>query len=296
MVSAAQAARPFNISPSTLIKMAKAGKVRGHVVAGRWKFHLSQVTEALMGKTTAQLEQAADERLDIGLSESTKFGDVWGESDAMREIFAVLERVRDSGLAVLLLGETGTGKEGVARGLHVGDGPFVAINSAELADDPAAAAKQLRRSLASAAGGTLFLDEVGDMPREVQSALLRVLAIPHEARLVSATSLNARDEWVLRPDLYYRLADVAVEVPPLRDRESDIITIAQGIYSDYTSARGYESGDPAFTDAAVATMLVYPWPGNIRELKSAVSRGVEMAPRAAPIGVEDMQLNIRGQR
>jgi len=297
MISAAQASRPFNVSSSTLIKMAKAGKVRGHVIAGRWKFYLSQVTEALMGKTQAQLEQAADERLDdLGLSESTKFGDVWGESDAMREIFAVLERVRDSGLAVLLLGETGTGKEGIARGLHVGDGPFVAINSAELADDPAAAAKQLRKGLASAAGGTLFLDEVGDMPREVQSALLRVLAAPHEARLVSATSLNARDEWVLRPDLFYRLAEVEIEIPPLRDRESDIVTIAQGIYADYTSARGYESADPAFTETAIATMLVYPWPGNIRELKSAVSRGVELAPRAAQVGVEHMQLNIRGER
>jgi transcriptional regulator of acetoin/glycerol metabolism len=297
MISAAQAARPFNISPSTLIKMAKAGKVPGTVIVGRWKFHLSKVQAALMGKTTTQLEQAADERLDdLGLSESTRFGDVWGESDAMREIFAVLERVRDSGLAVLLLGETGTGKEGIARGLHVGDGPFVALNSAELADEPATAAKQLREGLASAVHGTLFLDEVGDMPREVQSALLRVLATPHEARLVSATSLNARDEWVLRPDLFYRLAEVEIEIPPLRDRESDIVTIAQGLYADYTSARGYESADPAFTDAAVATMLVYPWPGNIRELKSAVSRGVELAPRAAPVGVEHMQLNIRGER
>jgi transcriptional regulator with AAA-type ATPase domain len=295
MISAAQAARPFNIAPSTLIKMAKAGKVRGHVVAGRWKFYLTQVTEALVGKTPAQLEQAVDERLDdLGLSESTRFGAVWGESDAMREIFAVLERVRDSGLAVLLLGETGTGKEGIARGLHVGEGQFIAINSAELDEEPAKAAKQLRRALASAAGGTLFLDEIADMPRDVQSALLRVLAAPHEARIVSATSLNARDEWVLRPDLYYRLAEVEVEIPPLRDREPDIIVIAQGIYADYTSARGYEASDPAFTGAAAATMLIYPWPGNIRELKSAVSRGVELAPRASPIGVEHLQLNIRG--
>ena len=126
----------------------------------------------------------------------------------------------------------------------------VAINSAALADEPAAAAKQLRKGLASAAGGTLFLDEVGDMPREVQSALRRVLASPHEARIVSAPSLNARDEWVLRPDLFYRLAEVEIEIPPLRDRESDIVTIAQGIYADYTSSRGYESAEPAFTDAA----------------------------------------------
>lgn len=294
MISAAQAAKPFGISGGTLIKYAKAGKVQGRQIAGRWKFYLSQVQAALMGKSTTELE--ADQRLDIGLSESTKFGDVWGESDAMREVFAVLERVRDSRLAVLLLGETGTGKDGIARGLHVGEGPFVAINCAELDDDPADAAKQLRKALASAAGGTLFLDEVGDMPRDVQSALLRVLAAPHEARIVSATSLDARAEWVLRPDLYYRLAEVEVEIPPLRDREADVVEIAKRIYADYTSDRGYEAADPEFTEAATATMLVYPWPGNIRELKSAVSRGVELAPRAAPVGVEHMQLNMRGER
>lgn len=294
MISAAQAAKPFGISGGTLIKYAKAGKVQGRQIAGRWKFYLSQVQSALMGKSQTELE--ADQRLDIGLSESTKFGDVWGESDAMREIFAVLERVRDSRLAVLLLGETGTGKEGIARGLHVGDGPFVAINCAEFDDDPADAAEQLRKALASAGGGTLFLDEVGDMPREVQSALLRVLATPHNARIVSATSLNARDGWVLRPDLYYRLAEVEVEIPPLRDREADVIEIAKRIYAAYTSARGYEPAYPEFTEAATSTMLVYPWPGNIRELKSAVSRGVELAPRAAPVGVEHMQLSMRGER
>jgi hypothetical protein len=292
MVSAAQAAKPFNISAGTLIKMAKAGKVRGRVIVGRWKFYLSQVRAALEGKSTAQLEAAADERLDdIGLSESTTFGESWGESDAMREIFAVLERIRDSRLSVLLLGETGTGKEAIARGLHVGDGPFVAINAAELAEDAGAAAKQLRKALAAAAGGTLFLDEIGDTPRESQSAMLRILASEHTARIVSATSRPA--EW-LRPDLYYRLAEVEVEIPPLRDRESDVVEIAGRIYAGYTSDRGYEAASPPFTDAAIATMLIYPWPGNIRELKSAVSRGVELAPRATPVGVEHMQLNIRG--
>jgi transcriptional regulator with PAS, ATPase and Fis domain len=294
MISAAQAARPFNISPGTLIKMARAGKVPGRQIVGRWKFYLSQVQKALMGKTTAQLEAAADERLDdIGLSESTTFGESWGESDAMREIFAVLERVRDSRLSVLLLGETGTGKEAIARGLHVGDGPFIAINAAELDEEPGDAAKQLRKAMVAAAGGTLFLDEVGDTPRASQSALLRILAGEHNARIVSATSRPA--DW-LRPDLYYRLAEVEVEIPPLRDRESDVAEIAKRIYAKYTSERGYEAADPAFTDAAIATMLIYPWPGNIRELKSAVSRGVELAPRATPIGVEHMQLNIRGER
>jgi len=293
LISAAQAAKAFGITGSTLIKYAKQGIVRGHQVGGRWKFYLSQVTQALMGKSPEQIEQAVDQRLDdIGLSESTKFGDVWGASDAMREIFAVLERIRDTTLSVLLLGETGTGKEGIARGLHV-SGPFVALNCAELDYEPREAAKRLREALTAAAGGTLFLDEVGDCPRDVQSALLRILATEHEARIVSATSRSM--DW-LRPDLYYRLAEVEIEIPPLRDREADVITIAQGIYESYTSERGYEAAEPAFTEAAIATMLAYPWMGNIRELKSAVCRGVELAPRAAPVGIEHLQLNMRGQR
>ncbi len=295
MVSAAQAAKPFNISAGTLIKLAKAGKVKGRQIVGRWKFYLSHVQAALMNKTSAELESAAADqrRDDIGLSESTTFGDAWGESDAMREIFAVLERVRDCRLSVLLLGETGTGKEGIARGLHVGDGPFVAINCAELDDEPADAAKQLRKAMAAAAGGTLFLDEIGDTPRDSQSAMLRLVAGEHNCRIVSATSRPA--EW-LRPDLYYRLAEVEIEIPPLRDRESDVVEIAKRIYAAYTSERGYEAADPEFNEAALATMLVYPWPGNIRELKSVVSRGIELAPRAAPVGVEHMQLKMRGER
>lgn len=295
MISAAQAARPFGISAGTLIKMAVAGSVPGRKIAGRWKFHLSKVQEVLLGKTPAQIESAVDQRFDA-LSTASTFGEAWGASEAMREIFAVLERVRDSGLAVLLLGETGTGKEGIARGLHVGDGPFIAINCAALDDDPADAAKQLRRALAAAAGGTLFLDEIGDTPREVQSAMLRVLASPHDARIVSATSLDARDPKVLRPDLYYRLAEVEVEIPPLRDREGDIVEIARRIYSAYTSERGYEAADPPFTEQAIAVMLAYPWPGNIRELKSAVCRAAEMAEQAEPINVEHLGLNMRGER
>ena len=296
MVSAAQAARPFNISAATLIKMAKEGKVHGRQIVGRWKFYLSKVQEALMGKTPAEIESAADRRLDdLGLSESNTFGEAWGESDAMREIFAVLERVRDTPLSVLLLGETGTGKEGIARGLHT-TGSFVDVNCAALDSDPAAAAEQLREAIAAASGGTLFLDEVGDVPREVQSAMLRELATAEGVRLVSATSLDASDPSVMRPDLYFRLADVEVEIPPLRDREGDIVEIARRIYAAYTSERGYEAADPPFTVAAVATMLAYPWPGNIRELKSAVSRGVELAPRAAPVGVDHLQLRTRGER
>jgi DNA-binding NtrC family response regulator len=191
------------------------------------------------------------------------------------------------------LGETGTGKEAIARGLHVGDGPFVTINAAELDNDAGDAARQLRKALAAAVGGTLFLDEVGDTPHDSQSALLRIMASEHSARIVSATSRPA--EW-LRPDLYYRLAEIEIEIPPLRDRESDVIEIARRMYAKYTAERGYAAADPAFTDAAIATMLIYPWPGNCRELKSAVSRGVELAPRATPIGVEHMQLNIRGER
>ena len=297
MVAAAVIAKRYSISPSTLIKMAMSGAIPGRKIAGRWKFYLSRVVEAMREPGTQQQAHApeVDHRLDAELSDSTTFGDAWGVSAAMREIFSVLEAVRDSKLAVLLLGETGTGKEGIARGLHV-SGPFVAMNCAELDDDAPKAAAQLRRALTAAAGGTLLLDEVADVPRGSQAALLRLLSGDHSARIVSATSQDVRDGWLFRQDLYHRLAEVEVEIPPLRDRETDVLEIARRIYAGYTDERGYEAADPPFTDSAIASMLIYPWPGNIRELKSAVCRGVEICPRAQSIGSEHMQLSLRGER
>lgn len=291
MVSVAVVAAKLGCSPATVRKMAKAGTIPGRPIFGRYKFYLSRVLAAVTPEEVEAAEaQSSDRRMDeFGLSSSTVFGEAYGASDAMREIFAVLEVMREHDIPVMLLGETGVGKDGIARGLHR-SGEFVAVNCAALPQAVDDVAEAVTSALSKAKGGTLFLDEVGDLPRPGQSALLRELSAEHGARIVSATSLDVRDPYMFRPDLYYRLAGVEVEIPPLRDRETDVHWLASKFYRSFVERAGWEPADPNFTAAALAVMLAYSWPGNIRELLWAVNRGAALAGRAATVGVDDLQL------
>jgi transcriptional regulator with AAA-type ATPase domain len=303
MISAAAVAAKLGCSPSTVLKMAKAGTIPGRPIAGRYKFYLSRVLAAV-SSNEVEAAEAEDRRMDeceraaardeLGLSSSTMFGEVYGASAAMREIFAVLEVMRESDIAVMLLGETGVGKEGIARGLHR-DGEFVAVNCAALPQAVDELVEAVAKSMSKAKGGTLFLDELGDLPWTGQSALLRELSADHGARVVSATSLDAQG--MLRPDLYFRLAGIEIEIPPLRDREQDVHVLAQMFYERVTEASSTEPADPSFTAAARSLMEVYTWPGNVRELNNVVQRGVALAGHATPVGVEHLQLRAgrRGQ-
>jgi phage-related protein (TIGR01555 family) len=297
----AEIARRLGVSPSTVISMREAGVIEGRKVGSRWRFHWPSVLEAINGaggveeaeEQAEEVEQAepgsepeADARLDsgLGLSDRDHFGSVYGASVAMREIFAVLERVAPADLPVLITGESGTGKEGIARGLH-GDreGPFTAVNCAALPDSPAEIAEFL--GVLAAGGGTLFLDEVGELPPAAQGAVLRVLAGPDlTARIVSATW---RDPSWLRLDLYNRLAGVEVEVPPLRDREDDVVVLARMFYDGPL--------DDPFSPDALAAIRLHSWPGNVRELKNAVARASLFAGREM-ITAEHLQLRIGGAR
>jgi transcriptional regulator with GAF, ATPase, and Fis domain len=299
MVSAAAVAAKLGCSPSTVIKMAKAETIPGRRIAGRYKFYLSRVLAALEpGEVEAAEAESSDRRTDdtsaqvldeLELSNSTTFGDVYGASAAMREIFAVLEVMREHDIPVMLLGETGVGKEGIARGLHR-TGDFIAVNCAALPTDTEELAERVASSLAEAKGGTLFLDEIADLPMAGQSALLRGLSGDVEARLVSATSLDVRDSYMFRPDLYFRLAGVEVEIPPLRDREQDVLYLAEMFYQRFTAKAGIDAASPPFTESARALMEVYAWPGNVRELQLAVHRGAALAGHATSVGVEHLQL------
>ncbi len=293
MVSAAVVAAKLGCSPATVLKMAKAGTIPGRPIAGRYKFYLTRVLAAVApGEVEAAEARSADRRVmfdELGLSSSTMFGEVYGASAAMREIFAVLEVMREHDIPVMLLGETGVGKEGIARGLHR-SGEFVAVNCAALPPAVDDVAEAMETALSRAKGGTLFLDEIGDLPRTGQSALLRELSEDHGARVVSATSLDVRDPYMFRPDLYYRLAGAEVEIPPLRDRETDVHWLAVKFYRGFIERSGWDPADPNFTAAAFSVMLAYSWPGNIRELLMAVNRGAAFAGRATTVGVDDLQL------
>lgn len=250
------------------------------------------------------------------------FGELVGESPAMQRLFDAIGRVADSSATVLVTGETGVGKELVARALHQHGprpaGRFVAVNCAAL---PAALleselfghakgaftdARGARGGLfLEADGGTLFLDEVGEMPLEMQAKLLRALQerrvrpvgsdreVPFDARIVAATNkdlLDAVERGAFREDLYFRLAVIELEVPPLRSRGGDVLLIAHRLLAR-ASARAEK--DVRGIDPEAARLLVrYRWPGNVRELGSAIERAVAMA-RFDQITPDDLPPRVR---
>jgi len=235
--------------------------------------------------------------------ERSGFGTLIGKSAAMRDLYRMLERVAQSSAPVLVRGESGVGKELVARALHF-EGPrkgaaFVAVNCTALPENlleselfghargAFTGATQARRGLfLEADGGTLLLDEIGDMPAPLQAKLLRVLeegevrpvgsdvARKVDVRLVAATHQDLEERvraGQFRQDLYYRLNVVPVRVPPLRERFDDVPLLAEH-FLQASRARNPTSPVRAFDAAALATLARWSWPGNARELENLVER------------------------
>ena len=235
------------------------------------------------------------------------------------KVMKQLERLGPTEATVLIIGETGTGKELAARHLHDHSrrrGPFVAVNcgalsehlvEAELFGHEAGAFTGAQNSRAgwfeTANGGTLFLDEIGDMPLQLQVKLLRVLQerqvvrlgsrkpVPINVRLIAATNVKlepAVQAGRFRRDLYYRLNVAAVDLPPLRERCGDILTLA-GYFADrYKVGLGLER--VTFTHGAEQALLAYSWPGNIRELENVIHYGM-ITCEDGVLEAEDLRLS-----
>ena len=244
--------------------------------------------------------------------------DMVGNSPGFRTAYNLLKPAAGSNISVLLLGETGVGKELFARALHdMGarrERPFLAVNCAAIPHDLVeselfgvekgaytGALVSRPGRFERADGGTLFLDEIGDLPLPAQGKLLRVLQEGElerlgdqktrkiSVRLVAATNSDLQQrvkEGRFRPDLYYRLNAYQIEIPPLRERKEDISPLAKRFLARYSAIHGKKLR--GFTDKAKRALLTYPWPGNIRELQNMIERGVILAPGGTRIEVEHL--------
>ena len=251
-------------------------------------------------------------------------GPLVGESQAFRDTLERVQRVAVSDSTVLLTGESGTGKELIARTIHErsqrAEGPFAPINVAAVPDGLidgqlfghvrgafTGAAKASPGLFVSAAEGTLFLDEIGELPLPLQAKLLRVCenqevlplgasrTRPTNVRIVTSTNRDLEqcvEDGQFRADLYYRLAVVTIQMPPLRNRREDIPLLCEHFLSRYNERLG--SGPQAIDGPTMRQMLAYDWPGNVRQLKNVVERACIFCSKDV-IGIDDLPMQITGQ-
>jgi DNA-binding NtrC family response regulator len=253
------------------------------------------------------LDEDALRRQNRELRDRLAYGDLVGAAAPMAELRRTIDKVAGSGATVLVTGESGTGKELVARAIHyAGDraaAPFVPVNCGALVESLleselfghlrgafTGADRDKRGLFVAAHGGTLFLDEIGELPLELQPKLLRALqegevkpvggveAIRVDTRVVAATNRDLRELIAagrFREDLFYRLAVITIEVPPLRARRADIAALAHHFAE--LAARRARRGRVELTPAAIAWLESQDWPGNVRELENCLERAVVLA-------------------
>jgi len=260
-------------------------------------------------------------RLREAVGKPVHFDSIISDNGAMQEVFKLVQKVKDNDICVLVLGESGTGKELIAQAIHYNgnrkDKPFVVVNCASIPHDlleselfghergSFTGAHQRRiGKFEQAIGGTLFLDEIGELDLSLQSKLLRVIqtkqfervggndTLTTDVRLVSATNrdlVKAVAQKQFREDLYFRLATFPILLPPLRDRRSDILLLAEHFLKKFS----VEVSKPGigFSKKALKLLYEYAWPGNVRELENAIQRAVLMADGPA-ITEKDLPLAV----
>jgi DNA-binding NtrC family response regulator len=244
----------------------------------------------------------------VSESEEDHFGDLYGNSGPMREVFSMLQKLSPSDLSCVLVGETGTGKELAARAIHAhsprAQKRFVVVDCGAVTSNLieselfghekgafTGADRQRPGAFEVADGGTIFLDEIGELPLELQPKLLRALErrevkrlgatkpIEVNVRIIAATHRDLPtliQEGNFREDLYYRLAEVVASLPPLRDRPDDIALLAPRMVEEQTR----DSSPKSLSDDALKLLKERSWPGNVRELRNVLRRAVALCPSA----------------
>ena len=243
----------------------------------------------------------------ILIKSSPSMGKIIGNSASIQAASRRAEKIAQTDISALLLGESGTGKEVFARSIHEhsqrSEKAFIAINCASIPENLleselfgyekgafTGANKTTPGKIEMAQGGTLFLDEIGDMPIGLQAKMLRFLQerviervggrteIPVDIRVICAThrdipSMVADESF--REDLFYRVGEITIDIPPLKDRDQDVILLAKTFLSQY--CQEFSAKVKGFSDAAIKAMLAHPWPGNIRELQNKLKSAVILA-------------------
>ena len=250
------------------------------------------------------------------------FENIIGNSHPMQDLFQTLLHIINSDITVLISGESGTGKELIAKALHQKSSrkekPFIAVNCSALPETLIESelfghtkgsftdAKEDRKGLfIQANGGTLFLDEIGEIPPGFQVKLLRAIEeriirpigshneIKFDVRIISATNTDLEDaikKGLFREDLYYRLNVIQIKIPPLRERDLDIILLAEYFIKQFSNQ--YNKDVKGISDNATKKLMDYYWPGNVRELRNAMERAVALTP-FENISVDDLPEKIR---
>jgi len=282
---------------------------RGAFGCIRKPFQNEQITATIAAGIKRRRKE--EERLSLrrAMSRSVDRGAIVGRSDVMQEVFRLVEQVAPARSTILITGESGTGKELIAKAIHEASQragkPFVTVNSSNIPSElleselfghtrgAFTGAVAVKKGLFEVAdGGSIFLDEIGDIPPETQVRLLRVIqereftalgdTTPRrvDVRIIAATNIELKEavkQGTFREDLYYRLAVVPIELPPLRDRREDILALAQHFIRKYNEENGRQVSEHLAPEV-LALLEAYSWPGNVRELENTVERAVVIAP------------------
>lgn len=323
----------LNLAPSTKVIVVTGNDERENAVKaiakGAYDFYQKPVDPEVLALIVQrayhlyELEQ--ENRQLIQRAGASAIDGIIATSPQMMKVCRTIEKVAPTNATTLLLGESGTGKEVLARALHDlsprSRKPFIAINCGAIPETLleselfgyekgafTGAAKQTKGKIEYADGGTLFLDEIGDIPGPLQVKLLRFLQervlerlggraeIPVDVRVVCATNQNLTEQvkqGLFREDLYYRISEITINIPPLREREGDALLLAKVFLDKFSREHGRNLR--GFTDDGASAIENYGWPGNVREMENKVKRAVIMAEGNC-VSAEELELDAVSER
>jgi len=304
----------LQLAPATKVIVVTGNDERDNaikaVAMGAYDFYQKPVDLDVLNLIIArafQLDQLEKENISLQKNTEEPLKGIIATSETMQDLSKMIEKIAPTNVTTLLLGESGTGKEVLARAIHGlstrADKPFVAVNCAAIPENLleselfgyekgafSGATKRTIGKIEFAEGGTFFLDEIGDLPFSLQAKLLRFIQertierlggpteIPVDVRIICATHQNiqkAIEDGLFREDLYYRINEITVNIPPLRERDGDAIVIATSLLRRFSDENG--KNIKGFSQEAAQLIENYQWPGNIRQLENKIKRAVIMA-------------------